>query len=183
MRPPLWAFPPHPLASLGLCPYLETGGGRAVIPCQVEDLVVPLTHPPLMRLLRTRALLDSRFLGVLSALLPGGSLLGWAHFIEPNMVEITHHRAPLGGAKPLRILHLSDLHFTRDIPWAHRVLKKVAEVPCDVMVITGDVIHVGVKPKEVEALLAQLPEPPLGRYACIGNWDRWGGWRMRPSPR
>ena len=52
----------------------------------------PPSHPPLMRLLRSRILLDSRFIGLLSALLPGGSILAWSHFVERHRLEITHHR-------------------------------------------------------------------------------------------
>lgn len=137
---------------------------------------MPLTHPPLFRLLRSRWLLDSRFIGGLAAALPGGSLLAWAHFVEPYRLELTHHAAPLGdtpGGRPIRLLHLSDLHFREDARWERSVVEALAGVGCDLLVITGDLVHLGARPEEVGRLLTRLPPARLGRFVCPGNWDRW----------
>ena len=136
---------------------------------------MPLTQPPLVRLLKKPWLRDGRVIGVLSALLPGGSLLAWAHFVEPRRLEVSRHRCPLApGAPPLRILHLSDLHFARDGAWVRSILEQLGQIKADLVVITGDLLHIGAEP-EVKALLAALPDAPLGRFACVGNWDRWSG--------
>lgn len=140
-------------------------------------MLKPRPHP-LSPLLRHPLLKDSRFMGLLSLLLPGGSLLAYAHFIETRWLELTHHRIPLRGLKaPLRVLHLSDLHLTREDPWHRAMLAQLQEVSCDLAVITGDVTMPGYDPEVLRSMLRSLPHPRLGRYLSPGNWEYWSGLR------
>lgn len=140
---------------------------------------MPLTDPPLVRLLKKPWIRNPKVIGLLSALLPGGSLLAWAHFVEPRNLDVTRHCHPLAdGEKPITILHLTDLHFSRDDAWSRRMLDQLQTIKADVVVITGDLLHVGAG-LEVAALLERLPDAPLGRFACLGNWDRWSGFNLK----
>lgn len=72
----------------------------------------------------------------------------------------------------LSILHLSDLHFigTIDKPYFERVIRLAGEMPCDLVVFTGDLL-------DREDLVAWLPatlgrlRAPLGCYFILGNHD------------
>lgn len=139
---------------------------------------MPFTQPPFVRFLKSPLLRDSRFIGALSALLPGGSLLAWSHFVETRNLEISHHQALLEpGRDTLKVLHLSDLHFSKDNPWVRSILRQLQGIEADLVVITGDLLHIGAK-EDVAPLLAALPDAPFGRYACLGNWDRWSGFTV-----
>lgn len=135
-----------------------------------------LKQPPLIRLLRSPLLRDSRWIGAAAGLLPGGSLLAWAHFVEPRRLEVTHHTHPLGEATPpITLLHLSDLHFITDDIHNRRLVEKLQTLPCDLVVLTGDLVHRGADLSRVVHLLRHLPHPRLGIYTSVGNWDRWCG--------
>lgn len=90
-------------------------------------MLKPRPHP-LSPLLRHPLLKDSRFMALLSLLLPGGSLLAYAHFIETRWLELTRHRVALAGLqKPLKLLHLSNLHLTREDAWHRQMLAQLED--------------------------------------------------------
>src|SRR5689334_1090689 len=67
-------------------------------------------------------------------------------YVEPRWLEVTHRRVrlrrPGTPAKPLRVLHLSDLHASFVVPMSmvdHAVTMGLAEKP-DVICLTGDYI-------------------------------------------
>ena len=135
-----------------------------------------LKQPPLIRLLRSPLLRDSRWIGAAATLLPGGSLLAWAHFVEPRRLEVTHHTHLLGeGTPPITLLHLSDLHFITDDRSAYKLVEKLQALPCDLVVLTGDLVHRGADLTRVSHLLRELPHPRMGIFTSVGNWDRWCG--------
>lgn len=105
--------------------------------------------------------------------------LAYARWVERLRIEVRRMAVtvdspglPAGG---LRILHLSDLHFTGQGQierWKiERAARLLAGEEIDLLLITGDLIHDdGGLPAALE-LLARLPAPRLGAFACLGNHD------------
>jgi predicted MPP superfamily phosphohydrolase len=85
-----------------------------------------------------------------------GALL-WGTIIERNQFTLREVQAPVlePGAKPLRVLHISDLHLA---PWQHSKIewvKSLAQLAPDLIVDTGDNMgHVNALPAVEEALSA-----------------------------
>ncbi|GAA0514549.1 metallophosphoesterase [Deinococcus depolymerans] len=90
--------------------------------------------------------------------------------------QITTHRAPLPGlTRPVRIAHLSDLHYgvfmrRRSV---RRWVQATRQARPDVIVVTGDFLDSGVGRRRHGKLLAELAHlhAPLGVYAVWGNHD------------
>jgi predicted MPP superfamily phosphohydrolase len=91
--------------------------------------------------------------------------------------EIITHRYHLPHAKwkgrPLRIVHLTDLHFHTGLPleYYQKVLKTAEDAQADIALFTGDYI-------DAPDALPQLAEilRPIGKlktYAVLGNHDYW----------
>jgi predicted MPP superfamily phosphohydrolase len=111
----------------------------------------------------------------------GAAAFGYALLVEPQDVRLERlhirlpdaaGRLPAGG---LRILHLSDSHFSgkewRERKKIERVRKLVQGIECDLLVHTGDFVHYDSGLPNVEALLDVLPTPRLGTYGVFGNHD------------
>lgn len=124
-----------------------------------------------------------QFLGTMATLGLGAAT--WS-FHRDHTVQVSHRRLTLGHdpADPIRLVHLSDLHFSPHIPLDHlrrAVDLALAERP-DVICMTGDfVTRRAPDPAAYAALLARLSDaaPTL---ACLGNHDggRWQGKRDGP---
>ena len=108
-------------------------------------------------------------------------LLGllYSRFIEPLLIEVSSHKVgnPSSPTRPLRILHLSDLHITGlgtferiKLRIAH---KKIAGLPqpVDLILVTGDFIENNHGIQAAVNFLKALPTPTLGIVACLGNHD------------
>jgi len=114
-----------------------------------------------------RAILSAAALGVLC--------IAWG-FVEPWLPEVVHVRiesaklAP--GARPVRIVHLSDIHCDPE-PRLEEILPDLvaAEEP-DLVVFTGDAVNepagLPVFRKAMQALTKVAPV-----FAVKGNWDVW----------
>ncbi len=115
-------------------------------------------------------------------------------FIERFRYRVLRHRLdilPAAAARPLVVLHLSDLHFVRHDPRKARFL---AALPTpDVTVVTGDFLA---EPEAIEAAVEGV-RPVRGRLASwfvLGSNDYfvpkplnyfayfWKGRKRRPSP-
>ncbi|MGC9400576.1 MAG: metallophosphoesterase [Anaerolineae bacterium] len=100
----------------------------------------------------------------------------YATWVEPFRVEVTEAelRSPKYVARrPLRLLHLTDLHFEGPSPRERQVLEHVRALAPDLIVLTGDYLNLSsVYDPEAQAgaraFLAQL-EAPLGVYAVPGS--------------
>lgn len=114
---------------------------------------------------------------VLSAayLLATTAAVPYSFYIEPYWSEVVHveiESPKLEGNKPIRIVHLSDLHSDPKARLEDEIPKIVARLEPTLVVITGD----GVNSREgiptfrrcVKALAAQHPT-----YAVKGNWESW----------
>lgn len=89
------------------------------------------------------------------------------------------HRVPIAGLpRSIRLLHLSDVHLRGCGPWLDALvaaLERVGQLPFDAVVLTGDIVTLGWNRDAVDAFFAALPRPTGGRFACMGNWEYWGG--------
>lgn len=108
-----------------------------------------------------------------------GVLCGaYARFIEPYWLEITHVRIETdelaGATRPVRIVHISDLHCDPKERLEGRLPEVIAGLEPDLIVFTGDAVN------STDALdifrrcmtrLAQIAPT----YAVLGNWDSWPG--------
>jgi predicted MPP superfamily phosphohydrolase len=96
---------------------------------------------------------------------------------EVEALEISVHRVPVPGlARPLRVLHLSDVHLREADGALDRLLDAVRDrPPCDLLALTGDVVTRGWTRAAVDRFLSAMPAAPLGRFAVMGNWEHWSG--------
>jgi hypothetical protein len=124
--------------------------------------------PGRVRLLYRRVLLGIAGAGVLCML--------WARFVEPNWPEVTHVRIESrkvpAGARPVRIVHLSDFHCEREPRLEERLPALVGAEKPDFIVFTGDCINtpwgLPVLHRTLKALAGVAPTFVVG-----GNWDAW----------
>lgn len=90
--------------------------------------------------------------------------------------QTTTHRVPVAGlARPVRILHLSDVHLRGPEPWVDALCERLAGLEPDLTVLTGDVVTRGFDAGVAGRFLDAVPRGQLGSYAVIGNWEVWGG--------
>ena len=103
--------------------------------------------------------------------------LAWAHFVEPDLLEVTHlelRTDKLPAGTRVRIAQISDLHL--DSPGAvdARLPAAIAHEAPDLVIFTGDAADSAEGVERFRTLLASLPAR-LGRFAVRGNHGR--GWR------
>ncbi len=110
----------------------------------------------------------------LSMVFLSGVLL-YATWVEPFRVGVTQETLVLEhwSAVPLRILHISDLHFEGDSPRERAASATVAMLHPDLILLTGDYLNIssvydGVAQTGAQKWLAQL-SAPLGVYAVTGS--------------
>ncbi len=95
----------------------------------------------------------------------------YAFFIEPDWLEITHHKVP--APMPLiTVAHLSDLHVSSIGQLENRVMESLRRLSPDLIAITGDMAGSDSSTNAVLELLAGM-EAPLGVWMVDGNWDHW----------
>lgn len=129
--------------------------------------------------LNKAALVGAAAAGVLGA--AGAAALGYALLVEPQNIQLERLPVRLQNAEGrlpaqgLRILHVSDSHFSgknwREHGKIERVRRLVAGIECDLVVHTGDFVHFDSGLANVDALLDVLPQPRLGTYGVFGNHD------------
>ncbi|MFN7805757.1 MAG: metallophosphoesterase [Planctomycetaceae bacterium] len=103
--------------------------------------------------------------------IPGNEILS----LEIIELELTLPRLPPAW-EGLRILHLSDLHFTGAVtlPFYARVFELARQHPCDLVVFTGDLLDDPGLHTWIGPTLGSLTAP-LGCFYLLGNHDwEWG---------
>lgn len=120
------------------------------------------------------------------AALGGGA--AWAHWLEPAWLKLTTVVCPvagLGSTRPIRLVHVSDLHASTVVP--NRIIESaidmaVAQQP-DLICVTGDLVtHSNdYDPVWYRAALARLPLV-APTFATMGNHDG-GQWSIRRGAR
>ena len=101
--------------------------------------------------------------------------LSYMRFGEPNWIGTGRHSVPLdgGGAEPLTLLHLSDLHASEHVSldFIARAIRLGLEAKPDLICVTGDFItRVWDDWGAYAEVLAQLPRC-APTFACLGNHD------------
>lgn len=109
----------------------------------------------------------------MAALLLAVPSVAYPFLIEPSWLEVTHHRANLQIATPVRIALLSDLHLPGARGLRESVPAALREEKVDLILVAGDLVDPHGDRAAVTAFLASLPRAPLGTYVVPGNWEYW----------
>ena len=120
-----------------------------------------------------------RFLwGSLGSGFVGAGSYTYMRLWESGWLEVNRHRAPIMKAeRPLRLLHLSDLHASKAVSlgYLRRALEVGLELNPDLICLTGDFITWKYQQyDEYSEVLRALPEAAPA-FACLGNHDG-GSW-------
>lgn len=99
-------------------------------------------------------------------------LFVYAHWIEPNWIEVTHYSIKADVSRSFKIAHISDLHIRALGKREAKVLFLLAEEKPDVVLITGDSIAENADYASLSTFLKKL-HAPLGVWAVKGNWEHW----------
>jgi predicted MPP superfamily phosphohydrolase len=125
--------------------------------------------------------------------LTGGATGGYSKWIEPEWLEVSRVDCKLPGftpSKPIRIVQLSDLHSSPDVP--HELIEESVELAIrekpDFICVTGDFVTArqGYDKPWFVRVLSRLPAA-APTFGTLGNHD--GGWWSHreedghPSPR
>lgn len=110
---------------------------------------------------------------LLSSILSGSIVLVYAHFIEPNWLEVTHHTLIVPIRSPLQIAHVTDLHLRQEGFLERKLLASLETERPDLIVLTGDTLNGEEDRLVAQAFLRKL-KAPLGVWAVKGNWEHWG---------
>ncbi|MFH0953134.1 MAG: phosphodiesterase YaeI [Verrucomicrobiota bacterium] len=103
---------------------------------------------------------------------------------ESHNLELTHKRIGLGGPsgrRPLRLLHLSDLHASRrrSMALAERAVELGLRTRPDLICVTGDFVTHRLKNFDTYSGILRRLSASAPTYACLGNHDggRWAATR------
>jgi len=111
---------------------------------------------------------------------------GYAKWIEPVDLQVIHHRCRLPGLianQPIRLLHISDLHASLDVPNSliESAMGLAIDLKPDLVCITGDFItHRGGWNADWYSRTLRRLGDRLPVYATMGNHD--GGWSPSGLP-
>ena len=113
----------------------------------------------------------------LTAQLAGTALLIWGAHVEPATLNLTQlevtSKEMSQGAKPIRLLHISDLHIERLSRREDAILIFIEATQPDVILITGDYLNLSFNRdpeayQQVHEFLSHLAAPQ-GVYAVLGT--------------
>jgi uncharacterized protein len=105
-------------------------------------------------------------------------------YSESTHLELTHKQVSLGEGKdrkPVRLLHLSDLHAShrRSLALAERAVDLGLRVRPDLICVTGDFVTHRVRHGDAYSRILRRLAEAAPTYACLGNHDggKWAGAR------
>ncbi len=100
-------------------------------------------------------------------------------FFEPYRLEITHVTVPTAklpaGSRPIRIVHISDLHCDAKPLLEERAVSEIAALAPDIICFTGDAMNDQATLPRFQAMMTKLADI-APTFAVFGNWDETG-WR------
>jgi len=102
----------------------------------------------------------------------------WPRFIEPHLLTLARHIIPIPTLPKvlngMRILHFSDLHFSRysSPSFLRRLKSKILSLSPDLILFSGDLLSYAEVPDTplADIFFSDLTAP-LGIFACLGNHD------------
>ena len=99
----------------------------------------------------------------------------YALLIEPAHIEVTRHAigASSSGSPPIQIVQLSDLHLQSMGRREAAVVREIASLKPDLLVLSGDVIDDAENLSVLDSFLTMLG--PGQKVAVLGNWEHWSG--------
>jgi uncharacterized protein len=117
------------------------------------------------------------FRRIILALAALGTLcIAHGFLIEPNWLQVTHARIVSPklpkGSRPIRIVHVSDLHCESKARLEGRLPGVIADEKPDLIVFTGDSLNEPEGLPVFKACMAKLAEI-APTFAVRGNWDAW----------
>lgn len=123
------------------------------------------------------------FMFMLTIVLIFLSALGYAHFIEPELLTVRSFDIETDKpVKPCTIVFFSDTHFGKyyDVDHAEDIVKKINQNNPDIVVFGGDLLDNYARDRNImdlESLKEELKniEAKTGKYAVWGNHDYGGG--------
>ena len=158
---------------------------RMVVFLGVVSLVYVLAARILVRSILRRfrpvALPESRFAVRLRRIILGLAAFGtlciaYGFLIEPNWLQVTHVRIESdklkAGSRPIRIVHISDLHSESKPRLEGRLPGIIAAEKPDLIVFTGDSLN---EPEGLPVFKRCLTKIAAiaPTFAVRGNWDAW----------
>ncbi|MFZ5802663.1 MAG: metallophosphoesterase [Candidatus Omnitrophota bacterium] len=107
-------------------------------------------------------------------LLAAAALFIWIRFIEIRRYRVVFRSVPIRKKlpRPLKILHLSDFHFTGKPHPLDDFFGQLAREPYDLVFCTGDLIEHDGAVRQCAANLARL-QSRYGIFAILGNHDHY----------
>lgn len=110
-------------------------------------------------------------------------VIGYARFIEPNLLTVKSFRLEAEKAiEPCTVLFCTDTHFGKyyDVSHVTKIVKKINQENPDVVVFGGDLLDNYARDRgdmDLEYLKEELKkvEAKIGKYAVWGNHDYGGG--------
>ena len=113
---------------------------------------------------------------ILSLVALGGACVAYGHWIEPFWPAVIHVRIPssrlAAGSRPLRIVHISDVHSDPGPRLEERLPELIAAEKPDVIVYSGDSINEPAALPVFRRLMGGL-SGIAPTFAVRGNWDAW----------
>lgn len=112
--------------------------------------------------------------GALGLNLAGSLALAWGSLVEPRRVGVSRLSLPaVAGARPLRVLQISDLHVERFGRREEHLLALVEELHPDLIAVTGDYVNLScVDDPAAHAAARRVLErlsAPAGVFAVLGS--------------
>jgi uncharacterized protein len=102
----------------------------------------------------------------------GAACVAYGVVVERRWFRLRTERVPVlpPGHDPVALLHLSDLHMVAGDRAKRDFMRRLAELPADLVVLTGDMLG---EPASLEPVLDALGEfkPRLGAAAVLGSND------------
>lgn len=107
------------------------------------------------------------------------SIVGiWPRYLEPRLLKTSRPHWSLTQKEahlhPLKIVHLSDLHFHKGLPtrFLNRIADQVMQLAPDLLLFTGDFLcHARLEEEERLCAFLQKLDAPLGAFCVFGNHD------------
>ena len=100
----------------------------------------------------------------------------YGRFIEPYWLSVTYNRIETPklptGMRPLRVVHISDLHSDPEPRLEEQLPERIAEQQPDIIVFTGDTLNTAKGLPVARKCLSRLAGI-APTFVVRGNWDAW----------